>query len=558
MRIPGFLCLLFLCLLAPLAAQEAETGEENPSEEPVPLEHELAIEKPREPLIPDPTGQRKTKLTFDFGVSVGYKDEGVWNEENVRMDFSSPYFKLIGDLSMKNDQKYAPVRAMLPSGNFFGFYFLMNEGGAVLNVGNFSLTAGRFRNYDIIESPYSLFLNSEGISANTIKFRYGGPHFEYQTQWIELNSRNRVSSPAWDEYHWRLENGPQYLPIHTTPPNPRTDYTAHGFPDRGANYKAYALRVNDWRIGFLDAAVYTGRSFDLEYFLNPLPQYFIQYVKGTPGRPWTTDSNENNMFGFFWDIKPKEKPWDAYAQLLIDDFSLGFLKFMYDGFSNNPWKVAWAFGGTLQTSIGKFGFHQGGALKYTFAPIGSPEETGHTGDDARTAYGYVYYPETRYYDTESGGGNLVSILIEDNMIGYKHGENNLAFQLDYQHTIKKFRINASLEVSLTGNSSQANPWHEYTHQSEAGGTHFLDDGNVETKLELRANVSRTFGPWTFWTGVAIGGRFNKLSLTDPQTLFVNTDSASGVADTIWIWTPSHSHEFIFRFSIGGKYTLGVL
>jgi hypothetical protein len=383
----------------------------------------------------------------------------------------------------------------------------------------------------------------------------------YQTQWIDLNSRNATSSPAWDDYHRRLEQGAEYLPVNydkTAYPNYDPNYKplSIGFPDRGANYKAYALKVNSWRLGFLDAAVYTGRSFDPEYFLNPLPQYFIQYVKGTPGRPWTTDSNENNMFGFFYDIKPN-RIWNAYAQVLIDDFSLGFMKFLYDGFSNNPWKLAWALGGTYQTLYGRFGFHTGGALKYTFAPIGSPEEERHNGNDARTAYGYTYYPETRYNDDESGTGRLVSILIEDNMIGYKNGENNLAFQVDYQNRFRKFLVNAALEVSLTGNSSPANPWHENTRQSQTGGTHFLDDGNIETKLELRGNVSRKFGPWTFFAAAAIGGKFNRLQLAKPWADMTG-DTHAGVADTIWIWKPSHTHELILRFTIGGKYPLGVL
>jgi hypothetical protein len=386
-------------------------------------------------------------------------------------------------------------------------------------------------------------------------FKYDGPHFMFLTQWVELNSRSRISTPAWDEYHRRLEQGAEYLPVTLTPPDPNYEPLDIGFPDRGANYKAYALKVKSWRLGFLDAAVYTGRSFDLEYFLNPIPQYFLQYVKGTPGRPWTTDSNENNMFGFFYDIQPN-KIWNAYAQILIDDFSLGFLKFLYDGFSNNPWKLAWALGGTYQTSYGRFGFHTGGALKYTFNPIGSPEIPRDRGNDALTSYGYTYYPENEYYDDESGS-RLVSILIQDNMLGYKNGENNLAFQVDYQNRFRKFLVNAALEVSLTGNSSLANPWHEHARQSQSGGTHFLDDGNIETRLELRGNVSRKFGPWTFFAALAVGGKFNRLELADPWGSD-STDQYSGISDTIRIWKPSHNHELILRFTIGGKYTLGVL
>jgi hypothetical protein len=381
----------------------------------------------------------------------------------------------------------------------------------------------------------------------------------YQTRWIELNSRNSVSSPAWNEYHWRRQQGEQLPNIGSNTPADYGKLTSFGFPDRGANYKIYALKFDDWRIGFLDAAVYTGRSFDFEYLLNPIPQYFIQYVKGTPGRPWTTDSNENNLIGFFWDMNRPEA-WDAYAQVLVDDFSLGFLKWLYDGFSNNPWKAAWALGGRIHTRYGRFGFHHGGAFKYTFEPIGSPEEA-YAGDDARSAYGYTWFPETRYFDDEAGG-SPVSILIEDNMLGYKHGENNIAFQVDYQNTFAGFLVNAELEFSLTGSSSPANPWQDYTARSYLytdgkAGTRLLDDGQLEKRLELRGAISWRYGPWSFFGALATGGVFNKLQLAEPSHYSMNQDTASGVADTILIWKASSKHEFIFRISVGVRYTFDV-
>ncbi|MDR1787726.1 MAG: hypothetical protein LBR16_04675 [Treponema sp.] len=487
---------------------------------------------------------------------MGYKENIFWNEENVRIDFAAKYFTLVGDLSMNNDKKYAPLAAQLPGDDFLGYYFFMNEGGAKVNLGRFSFDAGRFKNYDIIDSPYSLFINSNGISANTLTLKYDGAYVQYQSQWIEFNSRSGVSTPAWDEYHKRLEQGGQYLPVENNESDYDSNYSPYtlGFPDRGANYKTYALKIKDWRIGFLDAAVYTGRSFDYEYFLNPLPQYFIQYVKVAEGRPWSTGSNENDMIGFFWDIK-KEQKWDAYAQVLSEDLNLGFLNPLFgEGtFSTIPWKGAWALGGRIYTPYGRFGFHHAGALKYTFEPIGSPEGT-RSGDDAITAYGYSYYPETRYYSD----GSLVNILIEDTMAGYKYGENNIAFQFDYQHTIKKFLVNAALELVLAGSNSPANPWQENARQRDSR-TGLLDDG-FETRLELRGNVSRAFGRWTFWAAAAVGGRFNKLELVNPADLNSDgyTDQYSGVADTIWIWKASNKHEAILRFSLGARCWLGVL
>jgi hypothetical protein len=215
-------------------------------------------------------------MNLDIGVEFGDEDKSFFNANNLRLDFASKHFSLIADLSMSNDQKFAPARVMIPKGNI-GYYFLMNEGGLRFNLWNFSLEAGRFRLYDIVDSPYSLFINSLGHSSNTLNLKYEGPRFIYETRWLELNSRNSVSSPAWNEYHQRLEAGAANLPVNSgfDPSTAAPPYNL-GFPDRGANYKIYAVKVRDWRLGFLDAAVYTGRSFDLEYFLNPIPQYFIQ------------------------------------------------------------------------------------------------------------------------------------------------------------------------------------------------------------------------------------------------------------------------------------------
>jgi hypothetical protein len=492
----------------------------------------------RVPLIPVFDESDDNYLNLTFGLDLGIKQKSFWTGENVRMDFSGGPFTLVADLYMSNDQKYAPARAMLPSGNFLGNYFLMNEGGLSFTLKNFYLEGGRFKLYDIVDSPYSLFINSQGNSSNTLSIKYDSPRFIYQSRWIELNSRSGTSSPAWNEYHRREEQGDLTSPSDGSLPG------TLGFPDRGANYKIYAFKSNDWRFGFLDAAVYTGRSFDFEYFLNPIPQYFIQYVKVTPGRPWATDWDEANLIGMFWDINKKDQ-WNAYAQILIDDFSLGFLKFIYDGFEDNPWKAAWALGGGIHTPYGRFGFHHGGSLKYNFEPITNK----YGGNIEKSSYGYTYYPETRYYD-EDDLNNPISILIEDNMLGYKYGENNIAFQVDYRNTFYNFLVNSELEFVLRGSNSPANPWQDYA-ESEPG-TRIFNDETLEKSVELRINVSRVFGPWSLYAAAAVGGRFNKLVLQRPD---YNGDS---VTDQIYIWKASDKHEVIFRFSIGAKFTLGVL
>ena len=499
-------------------------------------------------------------LNVGLGVELGYKD-AFWAGAGFMLDYTAGPLKLVSEITFKNDRKYAPAAVMIPSGNLGGFYFMLDEGGIKYDTSWLHIAAGRFRNYDEVDSPYSLFINSMGLSANTLKLRVESNHFIYQTQWIGLNRNNGVSSPAWNEYQRRVQAGLGFGVPSGYGYNPgNTDGLAYGFPDRGVNYKIYALKIKDWRMGFLDAAVYSGRAFDIEYLLSPIPMYFTQYFRTTSGRPWATEENDNSLMGLFWDIKKDN--WNAYAQALVDDFSLGFLRWIYDGFSRNPWKAAWALGGGFQTKIGHFSFHHGGALKYTFQPIGTTDGGRYKDDSAATAYGYTYYPETRYYDDD----RTVSILLEDMMVGYKYGENNLAFQVEYFNTFRWFTLRSELEFVLAGNNSPANPWHDYDSRSSmynnningaAGGygSQLFNDGQIEKKLEFRVNISRRFGPLTAYAAMGLGGRFNMLELQQPE---MDTNPNRTVDDDIWIWKASDKHKFIFRFSLGFRYIIPVI
>jgi len=517
----------------------------------------------RKPVISGDNTIFGVPQNLDLGISLftGF-DDVFWMSLGFRLDYAAGPFKLTADITFINDQKYAPAAVMLPSGNLGGFYFMLNEGGLSYDKKPVLLQAGRYKNYDEIDSPYSLFLNSSGIPANTLKFRWESNHFIYQTQWIELNWNNGVSSPAWNEYQRRKNKNDFTKPALDNSGKPYEPYDtkgiAYGFPDRGASLKVYGIKVNDWRIGFLDAAVYSGRPIDLEYLVSPIPTYFTQYFKATAGRPWATETNDNTMIGLFWDIKKSE--WDVYAQVLVDDFSLGFLKFIYDGFSPNPWKSAWALGGRIQTSIGRFGFHHGGALKYTFEPIDTNDSGRYPRDAAATAYGYAYYPETRYFD----GNERVELLIQDSMLGYKYGQNNLAFQVDYQNSFFGFLVTAELELVLAGNNSPANPWHDYEvrasmYEDGKYNSQLFNDGQIEKNLEFRLNVSKRFGQLAAFAAFAIGGRFNRLELSPPdKDVHVPASAGRTIDDEIYIWKASNHHELVFRFSLGCKYSIPIL
>jgi len=418
-----------------------------------------------------------SRPTLTAGAEAGYITGGeadYWNGPTGRtylgLDYTTKYFDLIADLSMYDNDKYAPTTASVPGGHLGHMYFLMDNGGVVAHAGPLRFAAGRFQQYDVIKSPYSLFVNSDGNSAFSMKLDYEDDVFFYESRWIELNSRSDVSTSTYPT----------------------------GFPDRGANLKVFGFKLAPgMRFGFQDAGVYTGRSFDAEYFLNPIPQYFIQYVKTVGGSPWSTGGNENEIVGMFWDWK-RDDGISLNAQLLIDDFSV----FGLGGTPDNPWKLAWTFGGRMKTKYGTFGLFQAGATKYTFESVGNDYP-----------YSYTYYPDSRF----NNGSNYYAISIADNAIGYRNGENNLALLADWSKSVAGCDLYASLEFLLAGTNGSNDPWLGQSYYP--GGTELLDDPTVEKRVLATVSASWPTGRWRFYGSVAGGFAVDPLaSVAAPNNL----------------------------------------
>jgi hypothetical protein len=287
---------------------------------------------------------------------------GLSGGADLALDLRSTHFDLVAHLTARNDAKYGPALADLPGGDFGNVYFLMEEGGLRFKADVLQFAAGRFRHYDVVDTPYSLFVNSSGVPATMMSLAYDDGFFFYESRWIGLTHDSTMTTEAWG----------------TVDPN-----TGSGFPDRGANVKVYGLRLsNGMRFGFQDAATYSLRYFDPEYFLNPIPQYFIQYGISTGGQPWATGLDDGNMIGAFWEWK-REDGLSFVAQALMDDFNLGGLF----GSVMNPNQLAFSVGGRMETSAGRFAVYVAGATKFTFEPV-------MTGSDASaqamSAYGYTY------------------------------------------------------------------------------------------------------------------------------------------------------------------------
>ncbi|MHB0896449.1 MAG: hypothetical protein ACYC1A_02730 [Spirochaetales bacterium] len=475
--------------------------------------------------------QEKSKPWVEVdGMAVyeagGYGEEitkrGLSPNASLSFGIDAGYFGFLGKLRGDTNQKYGPELADIPGGDFFNIYGFMEEGGVFSKIGSLSLKAGRFRHYDVVDSPYSLFVNSNGISSNIMDIAWDDGFFSYESRWVELNHDSSQSTPTWDF------NG--------------------GFPERGANIKTYAFRIGEMRFGLQDAAVYTGKNFDPEYFLNPLPQYFIQYIKSTGGRPWTTGRDENDIMGFFWTFD-RPGAFSLLAQVLIDDFNVHFL---FPDTTWNPWQAAFNLGGRLETSdAGTFSLYVAGATKYTFEPS---EMNGAVPNDEQIicSYGYSYYPETRFdYDWQTASFQPGAIAIEDNMIGYKYGENNIAIQVDWQGKSSGFDIKANAEFRLAGANSPANPWHDLL-DNPLDGTHWLDDAVLEKRIMVGFSASRDFGSWTLGLSVLSGVAFDAMELRAPTV--ADAPGVSLADSRIWIYEPvAGNTKMLLKLSLGASY-----
>jgi hypothetical protein len=240
-----------------------------------------------------------------------------------------------------------------------------------------------------------------------------------------------------------------------------------------------------------------------------MPSILTQMVTKRDSTPWEEDANDNSIMGLFAEWRPPGGY--LYAQWLVDDISLDFLIpwFLRDSFGHrgiaNKW--AWSVGGHWDLPFGRLGFYHAGATKFTFEA---------TEDDK--PYGYTYYPAVEY-SLDDDTSTLEAVLDpQDNYLGYKYGENNLAFRAELSRLSRPLLgadFKAALEYVLSGSKSPANPWHEFTSAADAGRyTQMLDDPVLEHKVIAEAAAAWPWRGWIFYTRLRLGGVFNRLELAD--------------------------------------------
>jgi len=460
-----------------------------------------------------------SRESIDFSASIynyldSQNDDAPYNNElRLTGSLDSEYFDFYTDASLKNDGKYTSDEPDIMQ----GYYIFLNEGYLDIDFSRFSLTIGRATHHDEIDSPYSLFISSKEIPAVLADFRYTGDLFFYETRWVRLNSRSDV-----------LAGKTKINPTDTT------------YPDRGMNYKVYGIKAGDYRFGFQDAIVYSGYLFDEEYFFSPIPMYLTQLFTTSDGKPWSQEANTNTLLGLFADVNKGNLY--AYGQALSDDWNLLF--FLPENW-NNPWKAAWALGGSYQFPFGKIGFHHSGATKYTFA------RTRTTPVGEKDWYEYTYYPAVEYDKDKDGDMN--SIPYEDNYIGYKYGENTLAFLVDYENVMFRnspyaFGLNGSLEYVISGSKSPSNEWHELTEYP--AGSYFLDESVLEHRIIAAFELAKDLGDWTIGVRTRFGYVFNGLELVK---VLATTDDENQNS----IFKPEDGNDFPFAdISFGVTYRFG--
>jgi len=494
--------------------------------------------------LPDTT---KIGVTFDAAGHADTEVPNLWSSnESLHFNVDSTYFDLRAGLKMNDDGEFSPDIANFKNSKSFGDqYFLLEEGWIRLKALGASFTIGRIKPTDEVNSPYSLFLNPDALASNSMVLRWDSDIFSYETRWIDLNSNSNFGSVAGTPEAWQwVWNGTNY------------EQTGTGFPDRGLNLHNYVFKVAGLRFGFQESELYTQRSFDPEYFASPLPMYFTEYYGITHNRPQTSGGGDSYIMGLFGDYT--DPNFYLYGQFLLQDFNLHALD--PNIFPNNPYKMAWSLGGTVNTEVGKLGFYHAGATKYTFEPI-----TSGPGQDQESAHGYFYYPDTTYIT--SGVTNPLKIGGFDegqsNEIGYRNGENNISFLVSWEKAFfGKLGLASSLEFVVTGNSSPANPWQDAQGNNDVG-TQILNQPVLEKRLLLTIAASYPVDIFDFFIGLTFGGIFNELGLQNPAGL--PAAGPNGAPPAGWsaidyyeqIFKPSSADHLVFEINFGARINLDI-
>lgn len=250
-------------------------------------------------------------------------------------------------------------------------------------------------------------------------------------------------------------------------------------PLKGFNYRSLAFSpFKGFEIAYQESVLYLKRTFDPYYFFVPIPIPGIQEFWHL-NAPWsysTSEMDDNSMIGGW--IRYSADNYSIYSDILIDDINMN--RFLNPEGFQNPDKIAFLVGFTGKSGPYKVTFEVAGATAFTFerSTFSRP-------------YEYVYFE----------GSNLP---IEKNMIGYLHGENNIACSIALEYSNNGWSISTLYEGLMYGTRTPEKPWHGGAIPS---GTHWLI-GDVKSQLSFKGRVAYTFKDLPEYFGeLTVGFRF---------------------------------------------------
>ena len=100
---------------------------------------------------------------------------------------------------------YATTDGLYPSpeSQFGSLYILAKEGGISYDYEALHLSAGRFKETDLTDSPYSLFFSANNNSALGMKINYDDKVFFYESRWVQLNYNSALYRQNYWHSKWR-------------------------------------------------------------------------------------------------------------------------------------------------------------------------------------------------------------------------------------------------------------------------------------------------------------------------------------------------------------------
>jgi hypothetical protein len=223
-------------------------------------------------------------------------------------------------------------------------------------------------------------------------------------------------------------------------------------------HRSYTFKYSDLRFGFHDSIFFIDRNFDPWYAFSLLPYTAVQEIRHMSG-PEKEEINDNAMIGAFISYEPGKLR--VYTDLLIDDINANVI---FDPSNQTVTKLAANAGIDYHTDSLTLSLEGAISTAYVFART-------------KSSLPYEY--------SKGEKENVNNYIIEENMLGYKYGENSSSFILKLEHS---FGFYGSYENVLIGTREPWNPWHgESTYEQ---GMNFFLGGVSETRNILKIGFKK--------------------------------------------------------------------